>query len=301
MQIRAFLTWVRRVLVGVMVLAAITAGAVYAASERKLRTTYDMTVDSVRVSRDSASVARGEHLARNVITCTLCHGEDLGGAVYSSDRVVGTVAGPNLTRGRGGVGADYTDMDYVRAIRRGVRRDGRSLMVMPSEVYTHLSQEDLGAVVAFLTQVPPVDRDVPKSGFGPVGRALLAAGKMNILVAGKTPRLTPVEAVPRDTTAAHGKYLADISGCHGCHGFGLSGGRVAGPPGLPPASNLTPAGIGNWSEADLVRALRDGKRPDGSALNEFMPWKVYRGMTDPEIRALWLYLRSVPARPFGNK
>ena len=77
----------------------------------------------------------------------------------------------------------------MRAIRRGVSRDGRSLIVMPSEVFTHLSQEDLGAVIAFLKQAPPVDREVPRSGFGPVGRALLAAGKMNILVAGKTPAL----------------------------------------------------------------------------------------------------------------
>jgi hypothetical protein len=102
-------------------------------------------------------------------------------------------------------------MDFVRAIRRGVRRDGRSLIVMPSEVFTHLSQEDLGAVIAFLKQVTPVDREVPRSGFGPVGRALLAAGKMNILVAGKTPHITPPVSVPADTTAAYGKYIADIA------------------------------------------------------------------------------------------
>jgi mono/diheme cytochrome c family protein len=172
---------------------------------------------------------------------------------------------------------------------------------MPSEVFTHISEEDLGAIIAYLRQVTPVDREVPKSGFGPVGRALLAAGKMNILVAGKTPRITPPASVPRETTAEYGKYLADISGCHGCHGYGLSGGRVAGPPGLPPASNLTPTGIGDWTEADLVRALREGKRRDGSQLDEFMPWAVYRGMTDAEIRSLWLYLRSVPPKPFGNK
>jgi hypothetical protein len=76
---------------------------------------------------------------------------------------------------------------------------------------------------------------------------------------------------------------------------------VAGPPGLPPASNLTTAGIGNWTEADFVRALREGTRPDGTVINEFMPWKAFRGMTDAELHAIWLYLRSVPARAFGNK
>ena len=295
------LKWIGRAFAGVLVLVMILAGVVYVASERKLRQTYDTSVDSVHVPTDSASIVRGEHLVRNVIDCTLCHGEDLGGAVYSSSPALGTIAGPNLTRGKGGVGPDYSDIDYLRAIRRGVKRDGRSLIVMPSEVFTHISQEDMGAVLAYLRVAPPVNREVPKSGFGPVGRALLAAGKMNILVAGKTPRITPPASVPRDTTPAYGKYLADISGCHGCHGYGLSGGRVAGPPDLPPASNLTPAGIGNWTEGDLVRALREGKRPDGSTLDEFMPWKVFRGMTDAEIHALWLYLRTVPSKPFGNK
>lgn len=298
---RTMLQWIGRVLAGVLVLVVILAGVVYAASERKLRKTYDTSVDPVHVPADSASIARGSHLVRNVIDCTLCHGEDLGGAVYSSSPALGTIAGPNLTRGKGGVGPEYTDADYLRAIRHGVKRDGTSLIVMPSEVFTHISQEDMGAVLAYLRNAPPVDREVPKSGFGPVGRALLAAGKMNILVAGKTPRLTPPVSVPRDTTPTYGKYLADISGCHGCHGYELSGGRVAGPPDLPPASNLTPAGIGSWTESDLVRALREGKRPDGSSLDEFMPWKVFRGMTDAEIHALWLYLRTVPAKPFGNK
>lgn len=298
---RGILKWAGRLLALVVALALIGATVVYAASERRLRRTYDTTVDAVPVPTDSASIARGEHLVRNVIDCTICHGSDLGGAVYSSSAAIGTVAGPNLTLGKGGVGADYTDMDYVRAIRRGVRRDGRSLIVMPSEVFTHLSQDDLGAVLAFLRQAPPVDREVPASGFGPVGRALLAAGKMNILVAGKTPRYDAPVSVPRDATPAYGKYIADISGCHGCHGYGLSGGRVAGPPGLPPASNLTPAGIGNWTEADLTRALREGKRPDGSSLDKFMPWEVFHGMTDAEVHAIWLYLRSVPPKPFGNK
>lgn len=293
--------WIGGVLVAVVAVAVAGAGIVYAASERKLRESFDTTVPPIVVPTDSALIARGEHLVRHVVSCTLCHGADLGGAVYMSSAPIGVMAGPNLTTGRGGIGADYTDLDYARAIRRGVRRDGRSLIVMPSEVFTHLSQEDLGAMIAYIRQVPPVDREVPRSGFGPVGRALLAVGKMNILVAGKTPRITPPESVPRDTTPAYGRYLADISGCHGCHGYGLSGGRVAGPPDLPPASNLTPAGIGHWTEADFSRVLREGTRPDGSAVDEFMPWTIFRGMTDAEIRALWLYLRSVPPKPFGDK
>jgi mono/diheme cytochrome c family protein len=172
---------------------------------------------------------------------------------------------------------------------------------MPSEVFTHLSDTDLGAIIGYLKQLPPVDREVPETRFGPLGRALLAAGKLNILVAPKTSQEVARAAVAPEPTVEYGRYLADISGCHGCHGYGLSGGRVAGPSTLPPASNLTVTGLGSWTEADFVRALREGRRPGGAPLDEFMPWKIYRHLRDDELHALWLYLRSVPAREFGNK
>jgi hypothetical protein len=133
-------------------------------------------------------------------------------------------------------------------------------------------------------------------------RALLAAGKLNVLVAEKTPRLPLGPGVAPDGTAAYGRYLADVTGCHGCHGFGLSGGRVAGPAGFPPAANLTPAGrLAGWSEADFRRAMRTGARPDGTRIDAFMPWRLYAAMTDEELGALWRYLRGVPPRATGRK
>jgi hypothetical protein len=92
-----------------------------------------------------------------------------------------------------------------------------------------------------------------------------------------------------------------VSGCRGCHGLKLSGGRVAGPPGIPPASNLTPTGLGNWSEADFEKALRTGKKPDGTIINDFMPWQLAGKMTDEELHAIWVYLKSVPAQETGNR
>jgi hypothetical protein len=285
------------------VVVVLLAGAVYALSERRLRRTYPVPPSPpVAALTDSAAMARGGHIARAVGSCMLCHGDDLGGLVFSADRALGVIAGPNLTRGRGGLGSTFTDADWVRAIRYGVRRDGTSLIVMPAEVFTHFTDADLGALIGYLKQLPPVDREVPRSGFGPVGRALLAAGKLSILVAPKTPRLASRPAVAPGPTRAYGRYLADVSGCHGCHGYGLSGGRVAGPPDTPLASNLTPAGgFAGWTEAEFVRAMRTGARPDGTTIDEFMPWRYFRYMTDDELLALWGYLRSVPPRPFGNK
>jgi cytochrome c553 len=299
-RLRKILAIAAGVLAAVLVIGV---GTVYALSGRRLGRTYTVPrTATVAVPTDGASVARGAHIANTYASCTLCHGADLGGKIFSDDAALGIIAGPNLTRGRGGLGATFTTEDWVRAIRYGVRRDGTSLIVMPSEVFTHLADADLGALVAYLRQLPPVDRDVPRSGFGPVGRALLAAGKLNILVAPKTPRLAARPPVEPGPTKEYGRYLADVSGCHGCHGYGLSGGRVAGPPGTPLASNLTPAGrLPTWSEAQFVRAMRTGARPDGTTIDEFMPWRNFEGMTDEELRALWLYLGSVPAREFGNK
>jgi mono/diheme cytochrome c family protein len=273
---------------------------VYVLSARALNRKYVLPAFSVTVPADSAAVARGAHLVQ-IGTCATCHGSDLGGRVYADMGPVGVVAGPNLTRGRGGRGGFFTDEDWVRAIRFGIRANGTSLIMMPSEVFMNFSDDDLGAMIAYLKQVQPIDREMPTTRFGILGRALLAAGRLKILTAPKTPAKPAVAAVPIDDSAPYGKYLVEASGCAGCHGYGLSGGRVAGPPGLPPASNLTPAGIGTWVEDDLRRVLREGRKPDGSPVNPFMPLDSYGQMTDEEISAIWRYLRSVPPKPFGNK
>src|SRR5688572_5822691 len=128
----------RAILVTLVVAGVGLATWVYIASERRLNKTYDMTVTPVAARTDSASIARGEYLFQST-SCTLCHGEDAGGAIMQQDRLIGTMAGPNLTRGRGGSGAQRSDLDWVRAIRLGVRHNGTSLIVMPSEVFTHIA------------------------------------------------------------------------------------------------------------------------------------------------------------------
>lgn len=96
---------------------------------------------------------------------------------------------------------------------------------------------------------------------------------MKLLVAPKTRTDADRAAVPESPTAESGRHLASISGCHGCDAFGLSGGAVEGPRGIPAASNLTPAGLSGWTEQDFVSAMRTGHRPGGSMLHEFMPWQ----------------------------
>jgi mono/diheme cytochrome c family protein len=203
------------------------------------------------------------------------------------------------------VGREFTDADWIRAIRHGVRRNGQSVLFMPSQEYTGMSDDDLGALVAYLKSLPPVDNPQPASSVGPLGRALFVAGQLPLLPAemidhGATRRAS----APSGATVENGAYI--VEGCKGCHGAELAGGKIPGtPPEWPPAANITPdraTGIGAWTEADFVRALRTGRRPDGRELrSEFMPWKNFAHFTDDELAAMWAYLRTVPARPHGAK
>jgi cytochrome c553 len=296
------LKWVGIVLGAVVAIVLVLVICTYVLSSRALGRRYAPTVPTVSIPTDSASLVRGEHLASAIAKCTDCHGEHLGGTMKISDPAFGHLAAPNLTRGRGGFGATLTNEDWVRAVRHGVAPDGRGLLLMPAEAYIHLDTADLAAIIAWARSVPPVDSQWPASQLGPVARALLATGKLPLIAAAYIDHSEMATAPPADTTVAYGRYLAQIGGCTACHNAALSGGPIAGaPPGTPPAANLTPGGIASYTEADFFRALREGKRPGDVAINDFMPWRFTRLMTDPEIRAVWKYLRSLPAKELGQQ
>ncbi|MEX2572553.1 MAG: cytochrome c [Gemmatimonadota bacterium] len=290
-------------LLGLLGVALLAATAVYGTSEYRLRKTYDLPVSAVALSGDPEVIARGRHL---MVTrgCVDCHGENLGGVTIMDDPIVGRISGTNLTRGAGGVAGGYTDESWVTAIRHGLRPDGKPLLFMPSHEFYPLSDEDVGALVAYIKSAPAVDNEVPEHRVGPLARVLLLAGQMDLIPAELIDHEAPRPAgPPAGVTAEYGAYLA--TGCVGCHGHTYSGGRIPGtPPSFPAVSNITPdseTGIGEWTEADFFRSMREGVRPDGSALDPFMPVQNTRQMTDDELRAIWLYLRTLEPKPEGNR
>lgn len=288
------------ILVGLMILATI-----FVFSTQTLNKHIEYSDASPPIPKDSASIARGRHLSRAISKCVDCHGDDFGGQVVFDALPMARVVAPNLTTGRGGIAGSRTDDDYLRAIRHGIGVGGRPLVLMPARNYWHMGDADVGSLVAYLRTLPPVDRDLPPTQFGLIGRVLLLKGDLDgMFEARQIDHLARRSAPPAaDTTADYGRYLAEIGGCTGCHGPTLSGGAIPGmPPEAKPAANITPEGIGSWTEQDFFKAVREGVRPNGTALDSTqMPVRLTREMTDLETKAIYLYLRTVPPKASGGR
>jgi mono/diheme cytochrome c family protein len=283
-------------LVGLLVLAAVV---LYLIGTSKLNKKYDVPVEAINVPADAQSVERGKHMA-TIFMCTRCHLDNLGGEVYFEVPGMLSIPTPNLTTGEGGIGTAVSDKDFVRAIRHGIGSDGQALFLMPSKAFHNMSNEDLGAVIAYLKSLPPVNNPLPQRRVELLGRLMMGAGMMPPFAADLIDPAAPTpSAPPRGVTVEYGQYLSHI--CTECHGANLNGAPF-GPPGQEvPTPNLTPGGeLSRWSEQDFINAMRTGVNPMGRNLNEEMPWKSFGQMTDAELKAVWMYLQSLPALEQGR-
>lgn len=290
-RVLKYLLYLVCVVIGVVALAV---GYVFYASNQRIDKVFAVTPPPLDVaSSDPAVIERGRYLVHRVSLCVECHGEDLGGKVVT-DTPLTRLWGTNLTKGRGGVGATYTDADLVRAMTHGVKKDGRSVIFMPSQDYK-FTAADLSALIAYIRSVPPVDRETPRPEFGFLARALGVANLFPLLSAEfiDHDRVAFVPVADRSEAAKAGDYLISTAGCRGCHGKQLTGEG-----GMPDAANLTPVGIGAWTEADFKTAMREGRRPNGTMLLPAMP-RAYQVMPDEELSKIFAYLKTLP--PSGTK
>lgn len=159
-----------------------------------------------------------------------------------------------------------------------------------------MSNDDLGTIVAYLKTTPPVDRKTEERNFTALAKILVGAG-----VFGKL----PVEAVSHDpnpsapaagVTLEYGQYLVEIMDCKSCHGQQLAGGTHPDPSFKVLVPNLTPGGeLIAWSEQDFITAMRTGVTLSGHEMDpKYMPWKETSLATDDELKALFMYLQSLP-------
>ncbi|MFA6165895.1 MAG: cytochrome c [Gemmatimonadaceae bacterium] len=289
--------------IGIVVALLVVAGCgLYFYTQRGIDRKFDIAGHAVTIPTDSLALVRGQHVAAALGKCIDCHGADLGGRQFIDVPPVARLYAANLTRGKGGVGGQLSDLDWERAIRHGVKPDGSGLLFMPSLEFQFLKDEDLAALIAYIKSMPPVDREPAKNSVGPIGRLLYAKGELVLVPAERVAHATHPVSPPAAVSPEYGRYLAEIGGCTGCHGEGFSGGKIPGtPPDWKPAANITPTGIGHYTEEDFFRALREGKRPGNVAIDSLMPYRFTKLMTDDEIRALWLFLKTVPPKPYGGR
>ena len=297
--------WVKRTSIALAALAllgAATAGVGNVLGERKMARSIALVVRPLDIVPDVARVDHGRYLY-NTRGCAECHGADGAGKTIVRDGGMLVVA-PNITAGPNGTTAHYRVVDWVRTVRHGVKPNGNPVMIMPSEDYSRLSDEDMAALVAYLEQMRPVSGakaviDVPV----PV-KALYAFGVIKDASEKIDHALAPPQAVPAAVTPAYGAYVAAT--CTGCHGADLAGGRVPGaPPSWPPAAQLAPgkgSAMNRYPTADAFMAmLRTGHRPDGSAISPVMPFGSFRQMNETDLRALYAYLKSVPGTALAQR
>ena len=254
----------------------------YVLSQRILNRTYEQPLTAFAVRSDPALLAEGERLTR-IHNCTFCHGETLHGSVHIDVPFVVRIVAPGLTR----VVQEYSDAELERVIRRGVRRDGRSVWAMPSQMYYHLSDEDLGAMLAYIRTVEP--REGLTAEFRPrlLARLRIAAKKVQPMAA-QIDTTTPRLAVDRHDPLALGRYLA-LTTCSGCHGADLRGGNRGRAPNLQIGGAFTPEAFARVMREGIGLGDRKLGLMDQAARSSF------RHFTDAEITALHTYLRSLAA------
>ncbi len=271
----------------------------------------------ITINADAQMLSRGEYLVENVVNCFGCHSETndnvfsspvitdrkgSGGKLFGKDQgYPGEYYAANLTPY---FLSDWSDSDLYHAITTGISKDGRPMFpVMPYRDYGKLSDYDVKSIIAYLRNIPSIQKDVPKSN---------PSFPMNIIN-----RMIPKEAEPMpkpETEIERGKYLATISGCRTCHtpsdggkpqyDLEFSGGKdyILSTKDTVRSPNITPdlnTGIGRWSEQMFIDRFKEYKNMNNlptvtpGSYNSVMPWSAYANMKEEDLKAIFKYLQTI--------
>lgn len=297
--------WVKRTSIFLAVVALGVAGLALVGNElgaRKMARKIVIDVAPVALASDAAHIAQGRYLF-STRGCTECHGSNgAGKEVFHEGAML--VFSPNLTRGAHSATIAYRPVDWVRTLRHGVKPDGTPVMIMPSEDYNRLTDDDVAAIVSYVQQLPPVAGRAALVQLPVPVRALYGFGAIRDAAEKIDHALAPSQPVDAGVTPAYGAYVANS--CIGCHGATFSGGKIPGaPPTWPASANLTP-GKGSvmtrYATPELFMAmLRSGHRPDGGAISKVMPFASLGALNDIDARALHAFLLALAPRPAGQR
>jgi len=233
------------------------------------------------VPADAAGIAAGKHVAQ-LAGCMHCHGEKLSGGLVDDIPHLARLVAPNISV----VLPKYTDAQLATVLRKGVKPDGSSVLFMPSEMYRHLADEDLGRLIAYLRTVPVTSAGVQeKSEVRIIGRTLLATGKFKPSALAIETLPPPANAFDAGDPVSLGRHLT-MSYCSECHGQSLEGFE---PIHAPPLSIAK-----SYSVGDFSKLMHDGVPPGDRELKLMGPTARVRfsNFTPEEVAAVHAYLQS---------
>jgi cytochrome c553 len=277
------LRWIVRILAGLVVFGIVAYAVVYVRSEQVVAQTYDVPSITIAIPTDPASIAEGRRLATIYGCFGDCHGKQVEGRLMVDDPKIARIVAPNLTAAV----SNYTDPQLAVLIRNGVRPDGRSLLVMPSEAFVDLTDADLGRIIAFLKALPPVAGPDPHVALGPLGRVGLATGKFKMTAQLIAESVPPPKAIGEDQV--RGRYLARTI-CSGCHGSNLRG--ASNPDFSSPSLEI----VAGYSPEAFTRLMRSGEALGGRRNLPTMgrySREHLSLLTDAEIGVLYSYLHTL--------
>lgn len=256
-------------------------------------------------------IERGKYIS-HAGGCAACHTDEAANAVpYAGGPAIetpfGVFYGPNITpHPQAGIGA-WTESDFFRAMRDGIRSDGAHYYpAFPFPSYTKMTDADLRDLWAYLRKLPRSSRKNRSHdlGFGFDQRIAVAAWKQLYFTSG--PFTPDPDASP---TVNRGAYLVQALGhCDACHtprtflGGPQSGRFLAG--GAEPdghsVPNLTPTGLAKYTDRELTELLSSGVKPDGDILSDRMDVVIEEStsrLTPTDLAAMVAYLRTLAPLP----
>jgi mono/diheme cytochrome c family protein len=250
-------------------------GWVYFRSETVRAKVWPMPEAAFHVPRDS-TVADGAHLAKT-LGCVDCHGARLEGQYM--DFIPGsTVYSRNLPA----LAGTYTDADFERVIRRALKPDGRSVMIMPSNQYAGLTDRETGSLIAYIRSIKSNLPQVPDLQYGLMVRVAIMQGMFPTEATARRDYKPPLDLGPGLST---GRHIA-MTSCAECHTSTLAGHNG------PPVQSPDLAIVASYERPDFIRFMRTGK----AAGNRELPLMSavararFSHFSDIEVNALYDYL-----------
>ena len=272
-----------RILIGIVIVLCVAIIGVYVQSYRIINKRHEFRPYPVAVPKDSASIAYGERLAR--MRCYGCHADSLYGQVLFDEPMVARLTAVNVPAKL----ATLSDAEFAGFMRTGVRKDGTSPFVMPPPGFYHISDSDLGALIAYLRTLPQGGQPLPPNSYRPMGRLGVALGEFKTAVADYDTTIARVSDDPAWATTRHGEYLARMI-CTECHGLRLTGDPSGPTPSL--------AGALGYSPDEFVALVRTGTpREAGKTLTLMreVALNSLKYLTDAEISEIYDYIKALPA------